>query len=132
MRGVGIFDKGNTTMNFRNICLTAALTAVLAPAASNAMGEKSAFEACARAFASSLGTTDAAAPTYKVDYRGIQYVESVADMYSRGYTFHLIAKSRKTGLPIAQARCATDRHGVVVALSPLPQESAPSALTARE
>jgi hypothetical protein len=54
-----------------------------------------------------LGTADAAAPTYKVDYRGIQYVESVADMYSRGYIFHLIAKSRKTGLPIAQASCAT-------------------------
>jgi hypothetical protein len=125
------FYQGNTAMNFRKISLAAATTAALVPALSNAASEKSAVEACARAFASSLGTADAAAPTYKVDYRGIQYVESVADMYSRGYTFHLIAKSRKTGLPIAQASCATDKHGVVVALSPLPQDSAP-ALTARE
>jgi hypothetical protein len=67
-----------------------------------------------------------------VDYRGIQYIGSVTEMYSRGYTFHLIAKSRKTGLPIAQASCDTDRHGGVVALSPLPQESAPPALTAKD
>jgi len=120
-------------MNFRKISLAAATTAALVPALANAASEKSAVEACARAFASRLvGTADVAAPTYKVDYRGIQYVESVADMYSRGYIFHLIAKSRKTGLPIAQASCETDKHGVVVALSPLPQDSAPLALAARE
>ena len=53
-------------------------------------------------------------------------------MYSRGYTFHLFAKSRKTGLPIAQASCATDKRGVVIALSPLPQDSRAPALTARD
>ena len=62
-----------------------------------------------------MGTANAAAPTYKVDYRGIQYVESVADMYSRGYTFHLIAKSRKTGLPIAQASRAPLQNAAAAA-----------------
>jgi hypothetical protein len=134
MRGVGIFDlQGNTAMNFRKISFAAATIVALAPAVSNASPEKSAVEACARAFASSFATTDAAAPAYTVDYRGIQYVESVTDMYTRGYTFHLFAKSRKTGLPIAQASCTTDKRGVVVALSPLPQDSAPPpALTARD
>jgi hypothetical protein len=133
MRGVGIFDlQGNTAMNFRKISFTAAAIAALAPAVSNASPEKSAVEACARAFASSLATADAAAPTYKVDYRGIQYVEPIADMYNRGYTFHLVAKSRKTGLPIAQASCATDKHGVVLALSSLPQDSMRPELTARD
>src|SRR5882672_9272538 len=102
MRGVGIFDQGNTAMNSRKISLAAATIAALVPALCNAAAEKTAVEACARAFASSLGTADAAAPTYKVDYRGIQYVESVTEIYSRGYTFHLFAKS-KTGMPIAQA-----------------------------
>jgi hypothetical protein len=118
-------------MNFRKIGLAAATIAALAPAVSNAAPEKAAVEACARAFASSLASADAVAPTYKVDYRGIQYVEPVTEMYSRGYTFHLFAKS-KTGLPIAQANCTTDRNGVVVALSALPQDSKPPALTARD
>jgi hypothetical protein len=119
-------------VNFRQFAFAAATIAALAPAVSNASPEKSAVEACARAFASSMATADAAAPTYKVDYRGIQYVEPVTDMYSRGYTFHLFAKSRKTGLPIAQASCTTDKQGVVLALSPLSQDSAPPALTARD
>ena len=119
-------------MKFRKISLTTAIIAALVPALCNAAAEKTAVEACARAFASSLGTADAVAPTYKVDYRGIQYVGSVTEMYNRGYTFHLIAKNRKTGLPIAQASCDTDKFGVVVALSPLPQESAIPGLTAKE
>jgi hypothetical protein len=127
------FDlQGNTVMNFRKFSLAATIVA-LAPAVSNAAPEKSAIEACARAFAASFATTDVAAPAYTVDYRGVQYVESVTDMYARGYTFHLFAKSRKTGLPIAQASCATDKRGVVIALSPLPRDSAPPpVLTARD
>jgi hypothetical protein len=116
-------------MNFRKFSLAAAIIAALAPAVPNASPEKTAVEACARAFASSLATADAVAPTYKVDYRGIQYVEPLAEVYSRGYTFHLFAKS-KTGLPIAQASCTTDREGVVVALSAIPQGSNAPALTA--
>jgi hypothetical protein len=119
-------------MIFRKIAFAAATLAALAPVVSSASPEKSAVEACARAFASSLGTADVAAPPYKVDYRGVQYVQSVAEMYSRGYTFHLWAKSRKTGLPIAQASCETDRHGAVVALSSLPQDAARPPLTARD
>jgi hypothetical protein len=116
-------------MNFRKISLAAATIAALAPAVSNATAEKTAVEACARAFASSLARADAAAPTYKVDYRGIQYVEPLTEMYSRGYSFHLFAKS-KSGQPIAQANCTTNKAGVVVALSPLPQDEKLPALTA--
>lgn len=116
-------------MNFRKISLAAATIAALAPAVSNATPEKTAVEACARAFASSLARADAAAPTFKVDYRGIQYVEPVTEMYSRGFSFQLFAKS-KTGQPIAQANCTTDRNGAVVTLSAVAQDSKAAALTA--
>jgi hypothetical protein len=123
--------QGNTAMNFRTISLAASTIVALAPAVSTAASpENLAAEACARAFASSLKAPDAATPTYKLDYRGVRYVEPLTEMYSRGYTFYLSAKSRETGLPFARASCETDKHGVVVSLSSLPQESARAPLTA--
>jgi hypothetical protein len=118
-------------MNLLKISLAAAAIAALVPAVSSASPEKSALDACARAFVSSLAAPGGAAPTYKVDYRGVQFVQSVADVYSRGYTFFLFAKSSKTGLPMAQASCAADYHGAVVALSPIPSDAARQILAAR-
>jgi hypothetical protein len=119
-------------MKFRIIGLTLATIAAVAPAISQASTEKDALNSCVRTFAASLTTAGAAAPAYKVEYRGNQYVQStVAEVYSRGYTFHLLARNAKTRLPLAQASCETDSHGAVVAMSPLPAESPLPALSAR-
>jgi hypothetical protein len=126
------FTQGNTTMKFRIIGLALATIASAAPAVSQASTEKDALNSCVRTFAASLTSPGAAAPAYKVEYRGNQYVQSaVAEVYSRGYTFHLLARNGKTGLSLAQATCETDSHGAVVAISPLPAESPLPALTAK-
>jgi hypothetical protein len=85
---------------------------------SHASPETQALDACARAFASSLASPGAAAPAFKVAYRGNQSYGSTLEFYAREFTFDLNANDPKTGLPIARASCSTDSHGVVVALLP--------------
>jgi hypothetical protein len=118
-------------MKYRIIGLALATIAATAPAISQASTEKDALNSCVRTFAASLAASGVEVPEYKVKYRGNQYIQSVADAYSRGYTFHLLARNGKTGLALAQASCETDSHGVVVTLSPLPAESPLPALAAR-
>jgi hypothetical protein len=111
-------------MKYRIIGLALSTIASAAPAISHASTEKDALNSCVRTFAASLTAPGAAAPAYKVEYRGNQYVQSVlAEVYSRGYTFHLLARNGKTGLTLAQASCETDSRGAVVAISPLPAET---------
>jgi hypothetical protein len=116
-------------MKFRKIGVAIATIAALAPAISSASTEKSALDACARAFASSLASPGAAAPSFKVAYHGVQYVESEIEDYGRGFTFQLYARNPKTGLAIARASCSTDYHGAVVALSSIPFGAAVPRLT---
>lgn len=118
-------------MSFHKIRLAVATIVVLAPAISNASPEKAALNACASAFAASLASPGAAAPAFKVAYRGDPFTGSMIDFYSREYTFELHANDRKTGLPFARASCSTDRHGAVVALSSIPLEAARPALAAQ-
>jgi hypothetical protein len=116
-------------MKYRSIGLSLAAIASLAPALSQASPEKVALDSCVRTFAASLAVPGASAPAYKVEYRGNQYVQSLSQIYSHGYTFHLLARS-KTGSPLAQANCETDSNGTVVAMSPLPA-GAPQTLAAQ-
>ncbi len=81
--------------------------------------------ACAAAFATSLASPGAAAPTFTVVDGGTRRFASVSDYFGREYTFYLYANNRKTGLPIARANCSANLHGVVVALSPVPLEAPP-------
>lgn len=118
-------------MKSRHISLVLASIAALVPVVSNASPEKTALNACARAFASSLAAPGSAAPAYKVAYRGNEYVGSMLAFYTREYTFDLHANDVKTGLPIARASCSTDAHGAVVALSPIPLDAAHPAVAAR-
>jgi hypothetical protein len=118
-------------MKFRQVALVLATAAVLAPVISNASPENAALKACARAFAASLASPGAAAPAFKVDYRGGHSFGSMLEFYSREYTFDLHANDQKTGLPVARASCTTDSSGVVTALSPMPLNAAPAALAAR-
>jgi hypothetical protein len=105
-------------MNLRTLKHVAAAIAALAPALSHASPETQALNACARAFASSLAPPNAAAPAFKVAYRGNQFSGSMLEFYSREFTFDLYANNPKTGLPIARASCSTDSRGGVVALRP--------------
>jgi hypothetical protein len=126
------FTQGNTIMKYRIIGLALATIASTVPAISQASTEKDALNSCVRTFAASLAAPGAGASAYKVEYRGTQYVQSVvAEVYRRGYTFHLLARNGKTGLALAQATCETDSHGAVVAMSPLPPESPLPALAAQ-
>ena len=118
-------------MNFRRISLTAAAFAVLVPALSQAGPEREALKACAQAFASSLASPGAAAPAFKVKYRGNPSTGSMLEFYNREYTFDLHANDPKTGTAIARASCSTDIHGAVVALSPVPFDVEHPALAAR-
>jgi hypothetical protein len=110
----------NTAMNIQKIALIAAAAAALAPAIGNAAPESDAINACARAFATTLAPPGADAPAYKVSYRSAQHFGSMLEFYARDYTFDLHVNDRKTGLAVAHARCTTDVHGSVVALSPIP------------
>jgi hypothetical protein len=107
-------------MNFRKISLTAATFAVLVPALSQAGPERDAFKACASAFASSLASPGAAAPTFKADYHLGRSTGSALDFFTREYSFDMRADDPKTRAVVARARCTTDTRGTVRALAPLP------------
>jgi len=104
-------------MNLRKISLTAATFAALVPALSQAGPDRSGFEACASAFASSLAAPGGAVPAFKANYLAGRSTGSMLDFYAREYAFDLRANDPKTGAVIARARCLTDTHGAVLALS---------------
>lgn len=118
-------------MKFRHISLAIATIAVLAPAISNASPEKTALNACARAFAAKLASPGSAVPTFKVAYLDNRSSGSMFDFYDRVYVFDLHANNVKSGAAIARASCTTDTHGAVIALSPVPLETVPPALAAQ-
>jgi hypothetical protein len=118
-------------MNFRKITLLAASIAVLTPALSNASPEKSALNACAQAFATSLASSGAPTPSFKVAYKSDEFSASTVEFYNREFTFELHAKDAKTGAEFAHASCSTNSRGAVVALSSLPVQAAPATLASR-
>jgi hypothetical protein len=118
-------------MKLRQLGLLLASIAALVPVASYASPEKTALNACARAFASSLAAPGSAAPAYKVAYSGSEYTGSMLEFYAREFTFDLHANDVKTGLPIARASCSVDLHGTVVALSPVPLNAARAGMAAK-
>jgi hypothetical protein len=118
-------------MKSRQFGLLLASIAALVPVASNASPEKTALNACARAFASSLAAPGSAAPAYKVAYMASEYTGSMLAFYAREFTFDLHANDLKTGLPIARASCSVDSHGTVIALSPVPLNAVRAGMAAK-
>jgi hypothetical protein len=118
-------------MNVRNLGLIAAAIAALSPAISQASNERTALNACARAFATSLAAPGAAAPAFKLVYSAAQSSDLLSQFFALEYTFEMHADSPKTGLPIARASCSTNARGAVVALSPIPMEAGRTTLAAR-
>src|SRR5271170_3564786 len=110
-------------MYLRRISLVLAATAALAPVLSHASAEADALNACSRAFATSLASPGAAAPTYKAVLHGSD-MGSVAQFYARSFAFYLRANDAKTGAAIARATCSTDARGAVVAFSAVPEGAA--------
>ena len=108
-------------MIIRNIALAAAAATALAPAISNASGERVSVNACASAFATSIASPGASIPTYKLAYRGTSS-GGLADFYPVEYTFTLEAHDPKTGVPIARARCSVDSRGVVTEIAAEPTD----------
>ncbi|HEY1312405.1 MAG TPA: hypothetical protein VGE92_00940 [Steroidobacteraceae bacterium] len=104
-------------MYLRKIVLIGACAAVLAPAISNASPERTALNACVRAFATSLATPGNAAPAVKVDYRGDITSGSVLDYFASEYTFDLHANNGKTGLAVGHVSCTSDTRGAVISMS---------------
>jgi hypothetical protein len=107
-------------MYVRKIVLIFASAAVLAPAICNASPEKTALNACVRAFATSLATPGNAAPAVKVDYRGNITSGSVLDYFAGEYTFDLHANNAKTGLAVGHVSCTSDTRGAVISMSQVP------------
>jgi hypothetical protein len=117
-------------MNAVRFALLTAAAAALFPAISNATPERTALNACARAFASSLAPAGAAPPAFKVIYGALDGPSTV-QFFARNYTFELHARNPKTGLAIARASCSTDARGGVISLSSIPLDEARPALRAQ-
>jgi hypothetical protein len=118
-------------MTIRKIAFAVATLTALSPAISNASPERASAKACARAFVSSIAAQGAAAPMYKLSYRGgMGMGSSLTDFYPTEYTFTLEAHDPKTGLAVARALCSTNSRGAVTALSAMPLENKPATLAA--
>ena len=107
-------------MNPRTFGLAAAAVAAFSPTICNASAESVAVNSCARAFVDNIAHERAAAPRYKLDYRGSLSGASIAYYFPTTSTFDLEAHDSRTGAVLARARCSTDARGAVVALSLLP------------
>jgi hypothetical protein len=105
-------------MYIRNIVLCIATSAAIAPSlAAAASPQNIALNACASALAAKVASPGAAAPSYKLDFRGSQSESAIQEYYGREYTFYLRAHDAKTGLTVARATCSVDAHGSVISLS---------------
>ncbi len=116
-------------MHMRTLPITAALLVVLCPIAANAAPESAALKTCTAAFASSLAAKGAESPSVKLNYRAVQPTSSLAEYYTRDYTFILKASDPKTGTSLARATCSATTGGTLLSLfaTPLDKETAPLA-----
>ncbi len=116
-------------MKFHHIALAVVTIVSLTPVVSNASPEKASLQACARAFAASVAAPGAAAPSFKLDYRGGQS-SVIADFYPTEYTFTLQAHDPKSGAVVARAVCSTNSRGDVTTLASVPLKTPTATLAA--
>ncbi len=107
-------------MNFRKISLVLAAAAALSPAISNASPGRTALDACAKAFATSLASNGAAAPTYKIAYGSGESAWMTDQYYAHEFAFDLQARDPKTRVPLARASCSATLDGTIISLSSMP------------
>jgi hypothetical protein len=117
-------------MQLRKFLLAAATIAAISPIVCYASPEKTALNACANALASSVATAGSDAPGYQLKYQHSQ-ADPLVDYYGRQYTFYLQARDAKTGMPLGRVTCSADRHGTVIAWTPVPLGAPEPALAAR-
>jgi hypothetical protein len=119
-------------MKFRTLFFAAASIATLSPSLAQASTENAALGACARAFAASMASPGASAPSFKLKYRSSQASSSIVDYYNNGaYTFELQARDVKTGATLARATCTANTRGAQVALTATPLNGSEATLAAR-
>ncbi|HEY2675874.1 MAG TPA: hypothetical protein VGI65_02820 [Steroidobacteraceae bacterium] len=100
-------------MFFRQFAIGIATIASLSPAIALASPQDAALNACANALAAKIAAPGAAAPSYKVQYRGSRSESAIVAYYGRDYTFYLRANDAKTGLTLARATCSVDPRGAI-------------------
>jgi hypothetical protein len=104
-------------MNIRKLSLAIITIAAISPVAAYAAPEDAALNACAKAFAMSIGAPGATAPVYKLNYAQRHFDSPITDYYARNYTFKMKAQNAKTGTAFASATCSADTHGDVLELT---------------
>lgn len=118
-------------MHIRTQLILAASLVALIPAIASADAESAALKTCTAAFASSLAVKGAALPAVTLKYHAGQPGSSVAEYYTRDYTFFLKANDPKTGLPVARATCSATTGGTLLSLSAAPLETGKPPLAAQ-
>jgi hypothetical protein len=104
-------------MNIRNLSLAIITIAAISPVVASAAPEDAALNACAKAFAVSIGAPGATAPVYKLNYEQRHFVSPITEYYARNYTFQMKAQNAKTGTAFASATCSADTRGEVLELT---------------
>jgi hypothetical protein len=117
-------------MIIRKIALLATIAA-LSPVISNASPETASVKACASAFAASLASPGASAPSFRLDYRSTNSGSAFTDIFTSHSTFALAAHDPKTGAVIARASCSTDERGNVTAIAATPLNAETSSLASK-
>jgi hypothetical protein len=107
-------------MNLRRLGFAVVTVAALSPSISTASPDKDFANACARAFVTRIAGQGATGPTYKLDYKGDRSWGWSGGALAINYSFDLEARSARTGVAIARARCSTNSRGTVIVLSSLP------------
>ena len=103
-------------MNIRKLSLAIISIAAISPIVASATPEDAALNACAKAFTTSITTSGATAPAFKLNYAQ-RHSSAVADYYARDYVFTMKAQNAKTGTAFASATCSADMHGNVLELT---------------
>jgi hypothetical protein len=104
-------------MNIRKLSLAIIAIAAISPVVASAAPEDAALNACAKAFAVSIGAPGATVPAYKLNYSQRHLFSPVTDYYAHNYTFNMKAQNAKTGTAFASATCSADTHGDVLELT---------------
>jgi hypothetical protein len=94
--------------------------ATLTPAAADATPER---------MSGSIAAPGAAAPAYKLAYRG-STGSMLSDYYPTEYTFTLEARNPKSGAAIARAVCSVNSKGIVTSIAALPLNAKPEPYSA--
>ncbi len=97
-----------------------AAAAAIHPTLSRAASDDAALTVCEKVFAAGIAGRVIPAVGYRVTFANRGYIETEAQYDAGLYTYDLVARDRKTGIPFASATCTVDEQGAITALSYVP------------